>query len=150
MSLANVNSLALTGTYGGNLTINVGKNVTVTDKAVTSSAVGQNYFTGTVTVNADKEVFKDGLREFATIASGRDVGYIDVTKNTGKVTVNGTVKFIPLGDLNSDGKVSLCDSLTMLRSIADKTQSKYIKNFYGHASFFTEDNAKMLLAKAVQ
>lgn len=144
------NSLTLLGTYGGNLTLNIGKNVTVTDKEVTSSASGQNYLTGTVTVNADKTVFKDGLRESAVLISGRESGGVDVAKNTGKVKANGGVKLIPAGDFNSDGKVSVFDALTMLRAIADKTQSKYVKSFYGHANFFTEDNAKMLLAKAVQ
>lgn len=149
-NLTNGLANAIFGTYGGNLTLNIGKNVTVTDKNNQSGAVGQNYLTGTVTVNAESWTAESGLREYAPVGISTEAKALDISKNTGKVTINGSVKLAPLGDINSDGVLGVGDALQMLKCIKDNSASKFSTNFYGLSSLFTEANAKMLLAEAVK
>ncbi len=145
---------ALFGTYGGNLTVNIGKNATVTDKDNNSGACGQNYLTGSITMNVSSWAKDKVLREYAPVGTSKEARAIDITKNTGKVTVNVTdgasVLFSPLGDLNSDGVIGVGDALRMLKCIKDGKQSSYNQNFYGLSTLFTEENAKAIIKNTVK
>lgn len=145
---------AIFGTYGGNLTVNIGKNATVTDKSNNSGACGQNYLTGSITMNVSSWANDKAIREYAPVGTSKEARNIDITKNTGEVTVNVTngasILFSPLGDINSDGVIGVGDALRMLSCIKDGSQSKYNLNFYGLSTLFTEENAKAIIKNAVK
>ena len=108
------------GTYSGNMTINVGENVTVQEKqgAVINGICGFNYLTGSITAN---------LASWANVPvltyANRGTIYAenyDAFKNTGSVTVNladgMTNDVVVMGDFDGDGEIVFADALYLLKA----------------------------------
>ena len=134
------NASAVFGSYSGNLVINVGKGATVTDKNNLSGATGQNYLTGTATLNVASWAKDKFVRTYAPVGTSRAAKDFDLAKNTGKATVNATdgVKTAPLGDINSNGLLDISDLVFMSEHLKDSNISNYTSNFYGVSSFKKE------------
>lgn len=118
------------GTYSGNMTINIGAGVTINEK--TASAIcGANYLTGTVTANINSWG-EAPIRE--TTVELLNPNY-DITKNTGKVTLNiadtVTAERIITGDFNEDGRLSVADVITALKCMLNNEISNAKTHFYG-------------------
>ena len=134
------NASAVFGTYGGDLVINIGKGATVTDKSNLSGATGQNYLTGTATLNVSSWASDRYVRAYAPIGTSRLAKEFDLAKNTGKATVNASqgVKVAPLGDLNENGLLDISDLVFMSANLKIGSVSEYSNNFYGVSSFKKE------------
>ncbi|MBR5538482.1 MAG: hypothetical protein IKU61_01135, partial [Clostridia bacterium] len=126
------------GTYGGNMVINIGKGATVGSNS-RSGAVGQNYITGSVTMNVGAWGNTSEIREFALIGSTNGAKEYDETRNTGSVKINildgVSAKIAITGDINKDGKVSLIDALEMLKLALENKTVRNTENYYGITSY---------------
>lgn len=140
------------GTYSGNMEINIGKGATVS-ASVNNGAVGQNYLTGSVTVNVGAWTNEGVLREFIPIGATNGAKNYDETRNTGSVTVNVldgvNAKVAITGDINADGTVNLADALVMLSDALAGKNVRDAQNYYGMSKFKT-DNVERLLASMVK
>lgn len=122
------------GTYGGNMVINIGKGASVGSNA-RSGAVGQNYITGSVTMNVGAWDSTSEIREFALIGSTNGAKAYDETRNTGSVKINildgVNAKIAITGDINKDGRISLIDALEMLKLALENKTVRSTENYYG-------------------
>ncbi len=135
------------GTYGGNMTINVGKGATIANN-IRNGACGQNYLTGNITLNLETWPENALVREFSWLGSPNEAKEYKPSNNTGSVTVNfaeGLERTVAkTGDINKDGTVDINDTLLMLNylvngSPADYSNSKspdyYSPYYYGITKF---------------
>ncbi len=102
------------GTYGGNLTINIGTGAKVALSADgQSGACGANYLTGSVKLVTATPI-TGTLCDYATITGPVGTTY-DCTKNTGSITVEttgaGSIARRIVGDLDGDGVFNVHDML---------------------------------------
>ena len=105
------------GTYGGNLTVNLGGSAKVALSGDgQSGACGANYLTGTVTIETGVAM-TGTLCDYATINTAGGIVF-DCTKNTGSITVRttdgGSVSRIVTGDFDGDGTFDVRDTLTVI------------------------------------
>ncbi len=120
------------GTYSGNMSFNIGKNVTVSNEEY-SGMNGMNYYTGNITaaINGWGNI---KIRDNSIISYLANNKY-DPTKNTGKMTVTvasgvGAGRIVA-GDFNANGKLDIGDSLTALKNMLNKTTGNEATRFYG-------------------
>lgn len=130
---------AVYGTYSGNMTLNIGKNVVFTNISNNttgrySAACGHNYLTGSITMNV--AAWHDGwvIRDFAQPGSSGNAVQIDPNKNTGTVTINraeGITNALALTyDFDNDTNITVKDLLLMIKYRLDGNNESPI-NFYG-------------------
>lgn len=121
------------GTYSGNMTLNIGKGVTIKPNGYNGIG-GMNYLTGTVTANIDS--WPDGqlCRDYPRIGSQNSVNVFDESNNTGTTVFNlgegVTAQPVITGDFNDDGVVDLADVLHMLKIYVDGHDGSEIHDFY--------------------
>ncbi|MBE6679234.1 MAG: hypothetical protein E7598_01780 [Ruminococcaceae bacterium] len=131
-------SKAIYGTYSGNMVINVGPNVVIRDN-IRNGACGQNYLTGTITLNLKTWPEGKPVREFSWLGGSLESAKYDILKNTGSITVNLaeglTNEVIKVEDLNVDGVVDIGDALVSLSYLLNGTPTDlynaYLPAFYG-------------------
>ena len=140
-------SAAEIGTYSGDLVMNIGSGVEFQDISYNtngrfSSAVGQNYLTGTVTFNVNSWHAKYPIREHALILRAHDY-----EKNTGTVTINKgeTVAsdILLTRDFSGDGNITLFDMLLMLKYHLNGNFDKS-DCFYGRADIALVDIVRFI------
>ncbi len=140
---------AIYGTYSGNMTVNIGPNTVINAQAV-NGASGQNYLTGTVTLNAAAWTEGRIIRPYGYIGSVTEE--YDVSNNTGTVTINVlepcTAAAYQIGDLDADGSVDVADVLTMVDYVLNGVPAN-IKNsaspyYYGISDVNLDDVMHML------
>ncbi len=102
------------GTYGGNMTINIGPNVSIKHN-IRNGGCGQNYLTGNVTLNVASWPKGYVVREFGYLGDSDESEKYNVLNNTGTVTINFAEGFergiAKAFDLNADGTVDVKDAL---------------------------------------
>lgn len=125
-------SYAPFGTYGGNMVFNVGKNVKVTS-ATNSGIVGMNYLAGSIAANINgwgTATLKDNMR----LGSVAGKTAYDISKNTGKLTVNVangvTAARIVTGDFDNSGNLSVGDVMVALKAVCDDSSTNSATHFY--------------------
>lgn len=137
---------SLYGTYSGNMIVNIGENVTIAN-ALRSGAVGQNYLTGSITMNVG--AWEDGgaIRTYSWLGDVPETAEYDASLNTGTVTVNlsETVNATVARpyDFDDNGKFDVADILQILKL--------YIRNSENTAAYFPNhcDFADMKLLDAL-
>ena len=150
LNQTSVSKAAIYGTYSGNMTINIGPNVTIKDN-VRNGACGQNYLTGNITLNAAAWA-STAIREFGYRgATAAESTKYDLAKNTGTVTINllgGLERTIAKAvDLNNDGKVNFADTLKMLDYVLNGLPAD-IKSAYYAPEINLSEVLRMLKAHA--
>ena len=147
---------AIYGTYGGNMTVNIGPNVTIYPQ-VRNGACGQNYLTGNITFNVASWPAGYVVREFCWLGSADESANYNIMNNTGTITVNflnGLTNGIAKAeDINNDGTVNVADALELVSYVLNGMPTS-IKNstspyFYGILEIDLLD-AVRLLKKTVQ
>ena len=139
------------GTYGGNMTINIGPNVEISH-SLHNGACGQNYLTGNITLNVAS--WPDGyvVREFGFIGNATESASYNIMNNTGNITVNflnGLTNGVAKAeDLNADGTVNLADALTALsyvsNGVPESVKDSNSLYYYGIVDFDLLDVFRML------
>ncbi|MBE6680073.1 MAG: SGNH/GDSL hydrolase family protein [Ruminococcaceae bacterium] len=137
------------GTYSGNMSLTVGKNVTVSNEEY-SGMNGMNYFTGEITANING--WGNIPVQDNSIISYLSTNKYDPTKNTGKMTVTvangvGNGREI-IGDFNADGKLSITDIIMVIDNVLNGKTIDTSKHYYG-VSNITLKNVVSLLKKIV-
>ncbi len=127
-------NMAPYGTYSGNMTLNIGKNVFISHDSDQESAIcGMNYLTGTITANINSWGEGIDIREYSAITKKSALAAeYDETNNTGEVIINlgegVTNTVIRSGDINKDGKVDFTDAMELLKCAINDTEidSRYL------------------------
>lgn len=130
------------GTYGGNMTINIGPNVVIHSQ-IRNGACGQNYLTGNITLNVASWPEGYVVREFGWLGNATESASYDIGKNTGTITVNflnGLTNGIAKAeDINGDGTVNVADALEildyMLNGVPANIKNSYSPYYYGILDF---------------
>ncbi|MBQ6893291.1 MAG: exo-alpha-sialidase [Clostridia bacterium] len=128
---------AIYGTYGGNMILNVGPNVNIA-ASVRNGACGQNYLTGSITLNA-ASWSDEPIREYSYLGGALESESYNIMNNTGTVTVNlaeGFSRDIAIAeDLNGDGTVNVMDVLVaakyVVNGMSDDMVAQKSPSFYG-------------------
>lgn len=139
------------GTYGGNMTINIGPNVEITHN-VRNAACGQNYLTGNITFNVASWPAGYVVREFGYLGASTESASYNIMNNTGTITVNilnglenGVAK---AEDLDASGAVDIKDTLTMLdyvlNGVPADVKNSYSPYYYGIVDFDILEVVRML------
>lgn len=117
------------GTYSGNMTLNIGKDVILPYakySSVVSGICGINYLTGSITANVASWPDADVLT-YANRGTTCAENY-NPSKNTGTVTVNLAEDMnngiVVMGDFNGSGKIEVTDVLYMVKALVNKNMSK--------------------------
>ncbi len=137
------------GTYSGNMSLTVGKNVTVSNEEY-SGMNGMNYFTGKITayINGWGNIpVQDN-----SIISYLGTNKYDPTENTGKMTVTvasgvGKGRMI-IGDFNNDKKLTIADLLMLLDHLLNGTKLDTAAHYHG-VNNITLKNVISILKKIV-
>ncbi len=138
------------GTYSGNMKIRIGEGAFFKDNYAGGALVGMNYMAGTVDAeihswNKDMPIYTFSK---LTNQSARAREY-DESMNTGadaiSIRTSLTNKIVRCGDLNSDGRVTLADTLLLARYAAEGVPSGFdARTYYGWVKL-TAENAKRSL-----
>ncbi|MBQ4150689.1 MAG: SGNH/GDSL hydrolase family protein [Clostridia bacterium] len=117
------------GTYSGNMTLNISKNVVLPYAKysnVVSGICGMNYLTGTITANVASWA-NAPIPTYANRGATYAANY-EARKNTGTVTVNlaegMTNSITVMGDFDGDGSLELADVLYLLKAMLNKNMDK--------------------------
>ena len=130
---------AIYGTYSGNMVLNIGDAVKFTNISNNttgrySAACGNNYLTGTITMNVGAWHKDFGIRDFALPGSNNSMVTVDPSKHTGKVTINRldgiTNPLILMGDMDNDEDVTLKDIMLMIKYYVNSSNENPMA-FYG-------------------
>ena len=117
------------GTYSGNMTLNISKNVVLPYAKysnVVSGICGINYLTGSITANVAS--WADApIPTYANRGATYAANY-EAYKNIGTVAVNladdMTNSITVMGDFNGDGKITIADVLYLLKAMLNKNMDK--------------------------
>ena len=117
--------------------LNVGPNVNIA-ASVRNGACGQNYLTGSITLNA-ASWSDEPIREYSYLGGALESELYNIMNNTGTVTVNlaeGFSRDIAIAeDLNGDGTVNVMDVLAavkyVLNGMPDDMVAQKSPSFYG-------------------
>ena len=131
------------------MVVNIGPNVVLNGTGI-KGASGQNYLTGTITLNAASWASGLVIRPFPDTGNVNEK-YV-AAKNTGKVTVNVlepcTAKTYAVGDLNTDGSVDIADVLIMLGYVLNGPSADFKNSdapyYYGVTDLTLRDALHML------
>lgn len=142
---------AIYGTYGGNMTINIGPDVVIKSQ-IRNGACGQNYLTGNITLNVASWPEGYVVREFGWLGNATESAEYNIMKNTGTITVNflnGLTNGVAKAeDINGDGTVNVADVLEMLdyvlNGVPADVKSSYSPYYYGIVDFDTLEVVRML------
>ena len=148
-------SLAIYGTYSGNMTINVGPNVVIRDN-IRNGACGQNYLTGTITLNLATWPEGKLVREYSWLGGSNESKEYKPSNNTGTITVNfaeGLERTVAkAGDIDTDGMVDIKDMLLMLDYVLNGAPASvvnaYSPYYYGITTYRLLDVVSALKALA--
>ena len=137
------------GTYSGNMSFNIGKNVTVSNEEY-SGLNGMNYYTGNITANINGWG-NIKIRDNSIISYIANNKY-DPTKNTGTLSVTvasgvGNGRTV-VGDFNGDGAFTMADTLTGLKAMLNGNGIT-ADNYYG-ISDINLKNVISLMKKVVK
>ena len=131
------------GTYSGNMTADIGANVTVGASGYYYiGVVGHNYNAGNLDVTIEN--WKDGapLSEYAGHGSISGVTYVP-SKNSGTVTLHTgagvTGGIVVAGDFDGDGTLTFADALTSIRYMLDGFDPAKTDYFYGESRIMLAD-----------
>lgn len=130
---------AVYGTYSGNMTLNIGDGVKLTNISNNttgrySAACGHNYLTGSIKMNVG--AWHDGwaIRDYALPGSNGGALVIEPNKNTGTVTITrgeGITNALEImGDFDSDESLTVKDVLLMIKYFVNGANENTV-NFYG-------------------
>jgi len=123
------------GTYSGNMTITIGKDVTITASGLNGIG-GQNYITGNVTAYINSWPSGALARDYARLGDVDSNKRFDESNNTGKTVfhLGEGVKATPIitGDFNGDKTVDFKDTLLMLKAAIDSDGKTENHNFYSY------------------
>ncbi len=143
------------GTYGGNMTINIGPNVVINNQ-IRNGACGQNYLTGNITLNVASWPAGYVVREFGWLGDATESASYNIMNNTGTITVNflngltnGVAKH---EDINADGTVDIADALEMLdyvlNGVPANIKNSYSPYYYGITDFDLLEVVRMIKKQA--
>lgn len=120
------------GTYSGNMTIRIGKGVTIKENS-RNGIGGQNYLSGTVVAYVDSWPSDSVCRDHARLGSLDSADRFNEAYNTGKTVIHlgegVDTRPIITGDFNGDGAVTIPDVLQMVRYMVQHNGSE-IHEFY--------------------
>ena len=133
---------AIYGTYGGNMTVNIGPNVVINPE-IRNGVCGQNYLTGSITFNVASWPKGYVVREFGWLGNATESASYNIMNNTGTITVNflnGLTNGVAKAeDLNADGTVSIADALVaidyVLNGMPANIKNSYSPYYYGILDF---------------
>ncbi len=130
------NKGSIYGTYSGNMTINIGEKVVISNFDTLNGINGMNYLTGTITANINSWPEGASIRDYAQIGTDSEhIKTYDERNNTGTVTINKgadvTGRVIITGDFDTDGDIDLADTLALLKKILMEGDSFDKELFYG-------------------
>ena len=139
------------GTYGGNMTINIGPNVVINNQ-IRNGACGQNYLTGNITFNVASWPAGYVVREFGWLGNADESAEYNIMNNTGTITVNflngltnGVAKH---EDINGDGEVNMADALEILgyvlNGVPASVKNSYSPYYYGIVDFDVLEVVRMM------
>lgn len=128
------------GTYGGNMTLYIGKNVELSGLDY-SGIVGMNYLTGTVTAQLDAWAEDVPVYEYATRGAVQAAKF-NVAKNTGAVSVTlgdgMTNELIVMGDFDGDLQLTMRDTLILLKRLLNNNFDQS-ENYFAKTSISLRD-----------
>lgn len=122
------------GTYSGDMTINIGENVVITDY-VLNGINGMNYLTGTITANINSWPAGAVIRDYSKITNDSLLAKTyNESLNTGTITVNKgegvTNEVILTGDFDGDNDIDLADTLYLLKQMVSGMEDFDTMRFY--------------------
>lgn len=122
------------GTYSGDMTINIGENVVLTDY-VLNGINGMNYLTGTITANINSWPAGAVIRDYSKITNDSLLAKTyNESLNTGTITVNRgegvTNEVILTGDFDGDNDIDLADTLYLLKQMVSGMEDFDTMRFY--------------------
>lgn len=122
------------GTYSGDMTINIGENVVITDY-VLNGINGMNYLTGTITANINSWPAGAVIRDYSKITNDSLLAKTyNESLNTGTITVNRgegvTNEVILTGDFDGDNDIDLADTLYLLKQMVSGMKDFDTMRFY--------------------
>ncbi len=122
------------GTYSGDMTINIGENVVITDY-VLNGINGMNYLTGTITANINSWPAGAVIRDYSKITNDSLLAKTyNESLNTGTITVNKgegvTNEVILTGDFDGDNDIDLADTLYLLKQMVGGMSDFDTMRFY--------------------
>ena len=141
---------AIYGTYSGNMILNIGPAVKIA-ASPRNGACGQNYLTGSITLNA-AAWSNEAIRAYSYLGASTESASYNIMRNTGSVTVNladGFAREIAVAeDLNADGAVSVKDVLIavqyLLNGMPEQMVEEKSPNFYGMTQMHLRDVIRMM------